>query len=97
MSEYIERKAALEFLYEVESIALWSEDEPETIFSVTRDADVIKYLENIPAADVRPAVRGRLIKPNPFGECSICGFLIDIRDNFNFCPNCGADMRGETK
>lgn len=28
--------------------------------------------------------------------CSVCGFApYDERDCDNFCPNCGADMRGE--
>lgn len=29
--------------------------------------------------------------------CSICGFELDthIRQEPNYCPNCGADMRGE--
>lgn len=27
-------------------------------------------------------------------ECSVCGFIIDVSEtNYNFCPNCGADMR----
>ena len=37
-------------------------------------------------------------------ECDVCGFVIDgsgcidpeeYRDVYKFCPNCGADMRGE--
>ena len=27
-------------------------------------------------------------------ECSICKRQMPIPDYFNFCPNCGADMRG---
>ena len=29
--------------------------------------------------------------------CSVCGFELDthIRQEPNYCPNCGADMRGE--
>jgi len=37
-----------------------------------------------------------LINPNPYGKCSNCGQLIDIRDEYNYCPNCGADMREDT-
>lgn len=37
---------------------------------------------------------GHLVSPNPYGECSVCGMLIDIRDGFNYCPNCGAKMSG---
>ena len=49
-----------------------------------------------PAADVRPVVRGRWlyeteIEGHACGECSACH---KIRVIDNFCPNCGADMRG---
>lgn len=28
-------------------------------------------------------------------DCSICGYVRNERySNYNFCPNCGADMRG---
>lgn len=27
-------------------------------------------------------------------KCSICGSV--AREKYNFCPDCGADMRGET-
>ena len=32
------------------------------------------------------------INGHTYGECSVCGKLRIID---NFCPNCGADMRGE--
>lgn len=70
-----------------------------------------KAIESIPAADVRPVVRGRWIHTTqPMGwrdeecaECSACGedFVLDewAMDDFtnlmHFCPNCGADMREE--
>lgn len=48
------------------------------------------------SADVRPVVRGRWlyeteIEGHACGECSACH---KIRVIDNFCPNCGADMRG---
>jgi hypothetical protein len=60
----------------------------------------IRQIEAIPAADVRPVVRGKWIKPtrvpdSMLSECSVCGFDTGAY-TFNFCPNCGADMR-ETK
>lgn len=30
-------------------------------------------------------------------ECSICHLQMPITDYFNFCPNCGADMRKEAE
>lgn len=72
-------------------------------------SDVESIVSEIPAADVRPVVRGRWIKQNddPLDGnfyCSACHSGIDIatgsetpidREMF-FCPNCGADMREET-
>ena len=77
-----------------------------------------KRLERIPAADVRPVVRGRweytviegdVISEIPTivkGVCSVCHNYSEeipkwIYDDgghiwFNFCPNCGADMREES-
>lgn len=72
---------------------------------------LLDKIENIPAADVQPVVRGRWVHTTqPIGwrdeecaECSVCGedFVLDewAMDDFtnlmHFCPNCGADMREE--
>jgi hypothetical protein len=62
-------------------------------------------IEAIPAADVRPVVRGKWIydcdRTMHDGwiykqyHCSLCEFQM-IGGIHNFCPNCGADMREET-
>ena len=60
----------------------------------------IKYIADIPSADVHPVVHGQWINTMPIVEyksfcqvkCSICG---SIEAYGNFCRNCGADMRGE--
>ena len=61
-------------------------------------ADAIEDLTN---ADVRPVVRGEWKQfDEDTWECSNCGLLWTLNDgnphdnNMNFCPNCGADMRG---
>ena len=59
-------------------------------------------LEDLPSADVRPVKRGKweLKRYGPWAsrlKCSECGTLFDIATDsaaWNFCPNCGADMRG---
>lgn len=71
-----------------------------------RAGDIIKALESIPAADVRPVVRaewygeadgyadGELVYD--MWSCPICGKRFEEweeKPNWNFCPNCGADMR----
>lgn len=63
----------------------------------------LNNIKNIPAADVRPAVRGKWMPKNEIGDCcyqcSDCGFVRDayILDIGNFCPNCGADMREQPR
>ena len=49
----------------------------------------------VPAADVRPVLRGKWqpnVPPRDLRpRCSVCGELQPQKTNF--CPNCGADMR----
>lgn len=56
-------------------------------------------LDPIPTADVRENVRGEWIFPygdKKYKRCSVCGRVFySIPYNTNFCPNCGADMRGD--
>ena len=63
--------------------------------------EIKQIIDNIPVADVVERQRGKWeYKPSlyPYGvehfECSLCGE--SVVDRTNFCPNCGADMRGET-
>lgn len=66
----------------------------------TKYKTFVDLLKAEPAADVRENVRGEWVDRNgnivfPFWEryeCSECGAR---SDNKNFCPNCGADMRGD--
>jgi hypothetical protein len=64
--------------------------------------DVLDDLDDFPAADVRPVVRGKWIDAvqschdSPHVICSMCGeYYWRYFNKFNFCPNCGADMREE--
>jgi hypothetical protein len=59
-------------------------------------------INRIPAADVRPVVRAKREDDWETGcsTCSACGesYLWEDYDGvgeWNFCPNCGADMREE--
>lgn len=52
---YIDRDAALNYQNEVEPCLCRNAHTGE-VFSATRDDALVKYLEQIPAADVRPVV-----------------------------------------
>ena len=72
---------------------------------------MVKCVSNFPTADVRRIVRGeweihRFIPENSnsgvtYTRCSICGNLPMLNpyskeeELTNFCPYCGADMRGK--
>ena len=55
-------------------------------------------IDTQPTADVRENVRGEWIKKEgslwTLATCSVCGEL-SVEGDKPFCPNCGADMRGE--
>ena len=67
-------------------------------------------IDEIPAADVRENKRGEWKRVvdftgvEAFGYketmlvgygCNVCGYEVDVSEgDYNFCPNCGADMRG---
>ena len=83
MGDYIERKAAFDAAQE----------------HFCDSARTLEAIETLPAADVRLVVRGQWIeKPYLLGTtnvCSVCGENYGMpHGKYNFCPRCGADMRG---
>ena len=64
--------------------------------------DILEHdFSELPSADVRENVKAMYIFDTHYGEwrCSNCGIVFeDYADEppYNFCPNCGADMRGES-
>ena len=69
------------------------------------DALIEKFneaVEEMPTADVAPVVHGRWIEQEKytFGvmyDCSICGDrILDNGHSWNYCPNCGARMDGDS-
>ena len=94
MSEFIEREAALRVLCDACGNAACPK-------SLIPRCSYYEKMQSIPAADVRPVVRGKWLPKSEIGDCcyqcSGCGFVRDayILDIGNFCPNCGAGMRAE--
>ena len=56
-------------------------------------------IDKIPTADVRENVKGEWVRIKDTVQCSQCkAKWIDhtyLIETFRFCPNCGADMRGD--
>jgi hypothetical protein len=95
MAEYIEREAAIELLSEPITMSMCLSTE-ECHHKIAQQRIDRYLIESIPAADVRPAVRGkwreRRFSKNAYGfECSVCHTTWDSVTSF--CPFCGADMR----
>ena len=65
--------------------------------------ELFNKVKDVPSADVAPVVHGKWIpivsyfhgKPDGRYYCSVCHRVVNKLDNF--CPSCGADMRGEHK
>ena len=82
--EYIGRDAAIEAMYKD------AEANPNHTFWTSQ----FEALMDIPAADVRPALRGKWIDHQKgrwiYAKCSECGTVHDVKTSY--CPNCGAKM-----
>lgn len=91
MAEYIEREAAIDAV---------KQNVPYAYHAVA-----ITLASMIPAADVKPIVRGEW-KPSAMimsgtgsvwrthgVACSVCNSF--YLEETNYCPNCGANMRGD--
>ena len=104
MTEYISRDSALAFQCEVEPVMCKSVTTGK-VFSATPDTALVKFLNALPAADVRENKRGEWIVLDECSNegiyCSKCHTKIfdfthkPKKKLSNFCPNCGADMREE--
>lgn len=96
MDNYISREIAIATLQNSH------ERQAETLREESLLAEDIRLLKELPAADVRPVVRGEWIRPTYIGgrahdipHCSACkGVPCGVDEHTRFCPYCGADMRG---
>ena len=95
MSDFISRQAAIEAI-------------ERNAYRHTYIEQITGIIKQLPSADVRENVRGEWIEADTdkdFVTCSICknkGYKDRMawrpdyaKKYFNFCPNCGAYMRGE--
>ena len=105
MAEYIEREAALNWMYElIEARRAWTSDARGEIQGLNA---AICAIEDIPAADVVPVRHGRWVwdEESWWHKCSACGMTFGYDGTYelfdhgfqlaNYCPNCGARMDGD--
>lgn len=86
MTEYIERKALRDTLYDADAITMSG----------------VKILNQFPVADVAPVRHGRWVSvPHKLARiCSVCNrdepykFADIDADVYDYCPSCGAKMDG---
>ena len=92
-----------------EAINAFDDNKVERYYGDVNPESVIEVIKTIPAADVREVVRGKWneickeaiisgMDEYPILGCSQCDFQIydivgTVKERYNFCPNCGADMR----
>lgn len=95
MADYISREAAIEKI-----TALINESGKYTAYESGADDACYIVEHEVPAADVRPVVRGKWLDVSGDQKCSVCGTsfpdLYPLYDSASYCPNCGADMREVT-
>lgn len=65
---------------------------------------MIDVVGKVEAADVQPVKRGQWGYHCDCIQCNVCEFTLNeasfgriVNKYFKFCPNCGADMRGEAE
>ena len=85
MAEYIDTS-----INPADYIEVWEAEDTEHGKQLVMAVDDLKCL---PPADVRPVVRGEWIGDGDCIICSNCKTAYTFMGS-NFCPNCGADMRG---
>ena len=59
--------------------------------------NIIKALNEVPAADVAPVVHGEWLHKNGEMYCSVCGseaLMDEVYYKSPYCPDCGAKMDG---
>lgn len=96
--ELISREKLLSYLQS--EVHFWK-DEDEKVYKVV---DIIKFeIEELPIIESRPKGEFEYLGESKrktyvdMYKCSNCDFVsLSLGNDFlNYCPNCGADMRGE--
>lgn len=102
MAEYIDKDAIYKAFANACTDVLERASEIDYIAGFS-DELVIEILDDIPVADVAPVKHGRWEKRRNSWYCTNCGkgYIITYgmlaASAYNYCPNCGAKMKGDTE
>ena len=66
----------------------------DAIEAIRRERD-IRAIADLPSADVIERKRGKWIKKKHYRICPFCEATMIDSGFDDFCPHCGADMRGK--
>ena len=96
MSDYISRQAVKKQIVNSFVTDEFCSTEADTFIA---DNLILKEIDKVPNADVVEVKRGEWIELPSSGigntaECSVCHDKVYGYVTCNYCPNCGADMRG---
>ena len=96
--DYISRKAVLKMIDDAEPMN-WTDSESE--IQAETDYDLFReMIEEQPATDVVEVKRGewKVDETHDYEPyCSLCGHEPIAGEKYNYCPDCGAEMRGDSK
>jgi len=100
MTEYIRKQDAVDALKaQADTMLTWVERYAEQRRGILTAVNIVEDIE--PSTDVVKMVHGEWIYDGHHRRCNRCGTYFCNTDREgdtipnNFCPNCGADMRGE--
>lgn len=107
MSDLIRKQDAIDALKKYEELESnnFTDTSPISMMTVATIANCIEEIINIPSAEPERR-KGKWIEQDDgwdgvYYECSCCKEAFTLLDGtpsdnlYNFCPNCGADLRGE--
>jgi len=106
MTDHIDRQAAIDALARTAREKFNLSDEFNHYLAGLMDGEIA--IRQLPSVEVEPVKRGKWLYDgfdgyNMLGEefrwkkCSLCGYSYStaLSKSHNYCPNCGADMRGD--
>lgn len=102
MAEYISREEAIDKMRSLKS-RFRAKNDWDSGYD-TAIAEAFEHIKRVPVADVQPVKHGEWKHVAGMNsKCSVCSHYFPVTEfdsrpfDINYCPNCGADMRGDAE